>query len=270
MGNPTKRRIVTVCMPLALVASLPRALHAIMSYPPPDGVPVDRLIINTAKYIKAHPKDSEGYFLLGRLHSLAYSDIPRTIEVWQYARGYDSAITLPAVAFIEPVPHPERYSKENKLPEQARAHLSESLKNYRRATELKPRQPLAYLGLGWMLEQGALVAQEVDAPFVDPPRPVSVAEWRAQALAAYRFLIANYVHLVNENPQAETPREMLAESSQGILRLLPGPELTPQERTETDRARKTVETYKHDTAGQYQIISPIIFSLPRVSLREPL
>jgi hypothetical protein len=53
-----------------------------MSYPPTDNVPVDRLISNTAKYLKAHPKDSEGYYLLARLHSLAFAGYVRTLEVW--------------------------------------------------------------------------------------------------------------------------------------------------------------------------------------------
>jgi hypothetical protein len=255
------RRLLAGCIALALLISLPRALHAIMSYPPTDSVPVDRLISNTAKYIKAHPKDSEGFFLLGRLHSLAYSDVPRKLEVWQYFRGSDPAFTLPAVAFIEPVPHPERYTKEDKLEEKSREHLLESLKNYRRATELKPRQPLAYLGMGWILEQGALHAHDVDAPFVSPPRVASAEEWRAQALAAYRYLIAHYTELLGAISENMSPKQMVYEANQGILRLLPGPNLTPQEQAEIERVRKSVESFKNDPVNQHQIISPIIFPM---------
>ena len=137
------RRIVAACVASVLLLSLPRLLHADMAYPPTDSVPVDRLIANTGKYVKAHPDDSAGYFLLGRLHSLAYSAIPRLVEIWRWSRGYDPASTLPPVAFLEPVPFPERYVKENALPEKAREHLLEALRNYRRATEMKQEQPMA-------------------------------------------------------------------------------------------------------------------------------
>jgi len=263
------RRILAVGLALAMAFSLPRSLHAIMSYNPTDRIPVDRLISNVAQYVRGHPKDAEGYFLLGRLHSLAFAENRGAVEVWRYARDNDPTVSLPPVAFLESVPHPARPAVERKLPEMRRAHLLESLRNYRRATQLEPRPPLAFLGLGWMLEQGALFAQEINAPFAEPPRPVSAAEWRVQALAAYRFLVANYVDLVLTNSQSETPLEILAEAGQGILRLLPGPDLSPAEKAETDRARKTVATYKNSAAGQQQIISPIIFPLQSGPLRGP-
>jgi hypothetical protein len=268
--NPAMRRLLAVGAAFVMVVALPRARGAIMQYPPTDSVPVDRLITNTGKYVKAHPHDSEGYFLLGRLHSLAYSGIPRLVDVWRWSRGYDPASSLPAVAFLEPVPRPERYANENTLPEKAREHLIEALRNYSRATELKPRQALAYVGSGWMLEQGALFAPDIDAPFVDPPRPVSAGEWRAQALAAYRFLAAHYVTLVSANAGAGAPRQLLWEASLGILRLLPGPNLSAEEKTETDRARQAVESFQHDPANHQQIISPIIFPLRGAASLEAL
>jgi hypothetical protein len=76
------RRVLALGVAFVMVLSLPRSLEAIMSYPPTDNVPVDRLISNTAKYLKAHPKDSEGYYLLARLHSLAFAGYVRTLEVW--------------------------------------------------------------------------------------------------------------------------------------------------------------------------------------------
>jgi hypothetical protein len=268
------RRIAAVCVAFAIVFCLPRSLRAIVAYAPMDSVPVDRLITNAGKYVKAHPQDSEGFYLLGRLHSLAFAENRKSLEVWRWARGSDPKASLPQVAFLEPVPRPERTAPGPNLTEKPREHLVESLRNYRRATELKPKQAVAYLGLGWMLEQGALVAPEVDAPFAEPPRRVSAQEWRAQALASYRYLIANYVELVRANPQPESPQALLMEASQGILRLLPGPNLSPAEKTETDRARKAITAYqdslKNKPGGQPRIISPIIFPLRGAAPLEAL
>ncbi len=67
------RRALVVCVVLAMVLSLPLFIEAIVMMDPTVSVPVNRLIINTTKYIKAHPKDSQGYYLLGRLHSFAFA-----------------------------------------------------------------------------------------------------------------------------------------------------------------------------------------------------
>jgi hypothetical protein len=265
MENSVMRRVLAVCVAFGMVVSLSRPLDAIMAYPPTDSVPVYRLIINATKYVKAHPTDSGGHYLLGRLHSLVFAGNTRTLEVWRWTRGYDPALSLPQVAFLEEVPRMERTVPGKVLPAEAREHLIESLRNYRRATELKPGQPLAFLGLGWMLEQGALFAEEVDAPFKNPPRRIAAQEWRAEALATYRYLAANSVSLVGSNPQPESPQEMLMEASQAILRLLPGPDLSPEEKAETGRARKAIESYqassKNNPGERPRIISPIIFPM---------
>ncbi len=259
------RRLLAVCVAVVMVSFLPRSLDAIMEYAPTDSVPVYRLIINGTQYIKAHPEDSGGYYLLGRLHSLAFAENARNLDVWRWARGYDPAATLPQVAFLAAVPRLERTVPGKTLPAEAREHLVESLRNYRRATELKPKQPLAFLGLGWMLEQGALFAEQVDAPFKNPPRRIAAQEWRAEALVTYRYLAANSVSLVGSSSEPESPQEMLMEASQAILRLLPGPDLSPEEKAETVRARKAIESYqeslKNNPAGRSRIISPIIFPL---------
>jgi hypothetical protein len=259
------RRILTVCVVLVVLLALPRLLDAIVAYAPTDSVPVDRLIANTERFVKAHPDDPSGYYLLGRLHSLGFAETARKLEVWQFQRGYDPAVTLPQIAFLEWVPRPVRTVPEQHLPEKPRQHLVESLRNYRRASELKPRWALAYLGLGWMLEQGALFAPDVDAPFVEPPRRVTAQEWRTQALVAYRYLVAHYAELVSAYPQPESAQAILVEASEGILRLLPGPNLASEEQVAADRARKAVAAYqeslKNNPVPQPHIISPIIFPL---------
>jgi len=264
------RRVLVVCVVLVMVLSLPRFIEAIVMMDPTVSVPVNRLIINTTKYIKAHPKDSQGYYLLGRLHSFAFAGNTHTEEP-KYSRLFGPN-ALPEARFIEPVPRQERTVPGKILPAAARWHLNESLRNYQRATELQPKQPLAYLGFGWMLEQGALFADQLDAPFRKPPQRASAQEWRDEALAVYRRLATNPKDLYDAGPQPESPEGLRVEASRAILRMLPGPDLSPEEKADTDRARKVNEDFeekaKKAAAGQpageqgdRHVISPIIFPL---------
>jgi hypothetical protein len=258
------RRVLTVGVALAIILSLPRSLEGIVTLGSTVTVPVSRLISNTTRYIKAHPKDSQGYYLLGRLHSFAFTGNTKTEEL-QYSSLYGPD-ALPEARFIEPVPRRERGVPGKTLPAAARWHLSESLRGYRRATELHPRQPLAYLGLGWMLEQGALFADQVDAPFTKPARRASAQEWRAEALAIYRHMAGIPEDLFDaESVYLESPEGMRLEASRAILRMLPGPGLSPEEKADTIRARKVIEDAeeraKKKPESVPRIISPIIFPL---------
>ncbi len=65
----TPRRSLAVAAALALVAPAAWGMWAIL----PEQVPVDRLLKNANRYIEAHPKDARGYYVLGRLHSMAFA-----------------------------------------------------------------------------------------------------------------------------------------------------------------------------------------------------
>jgi hypothetical protein len=270
MENSVMRRVLTVCLAFVMFFSLPRSLEAIVMFDPQVSIPVSRLIRNTARYIKANPSDSNGYYLLGRLHSFAFAGNTKA-EMSKYYTLYDPA-ALPPTPFLAPVPREERMVPGKILPAAARWHLTESLRNYRRATELQPKQPLAYLGLGWMLEQGALFPDQVDAPFKQPPQRASAQEWRAEALAIYRRLATNPKDLYDAGPQPESPEGLQLEASRAILRILPGPDLSPAEKADADLARKVNEDAEERAKkaaaaqpdgriGGRQIISPIIFPL---------
>jgi hypothetical protein len=262
MESLPMRRALATCVAFVMVLSLPRSLDAIMMYEPTDHVPISRLINNTTQYVKAHPKDSQGYYMLGRLHSLAFAGNTRNLEIWKSAAG--SSYVLPQLPFLEPVPRPEPTHTGTTLPENARWHLIESLRNYRRATELQPKQPMAFLGLGWMLEQGSLFPDEVNAPFKKPPQRANAQEWRGEALAIYNYAATHSAELYDANPQPETPEGFAIEANRAILRLLNRPDLSPQETADRDRARKEVESFEERARanpGPHRIISPIIFPL---------
>jgi len=269
MEDSNMRRILALGAAFVMVLSLLH-LEAIVSFGSIVSVPVSRLINNTTRHVKANPKDSAGYYLLGRLHSFAFAGHTRT-DMMGHGMVYDQS-GLPLVPSVEPLPREARTAPGNILPAAARWHLIESLRNYRRATELQPKQPMAFLGLGWMLEQGALHPDQVDAPFMTPPQRASAQEWRSEALAIYRRLLADPKSFYDSGPQPETPEGLRLEASRAILRLLPGPDLSPEEKADADRARKVNEdaqepakkAAKAQPKGQLggpQIISPIIFPL---------
>jgi hypothetical protein len=262
------RRLLAVGVTLAMVLSLAH-LEAIVMFESTVSVPVSRLINNTTKHVKASPKDSAGYYLLGRLHSFAFAGHTKT-DMVGHGIIYDQS-GLPLVPSIAPVPREARTAPGNILPEAARWHLTESLRSYRRATELQPKQPMAFLGLGWMLEQGALYPDQIDAPFKKPPQRASAQEWRAEALAIYRRLLADPKAFYDSGPQPETPEGLRLEASSAILRLLPGPDLSPAEKADADPARKVNDDAQENAKkaaeaqpngpGYPQIISPIIVPL---------
>jgi hypothetical protein len=53
-----------------------------------------------------------------------------------------------------------------------RVHLWESIRNYRKATELDPRNALAWLGQGWVLEEASTLAEPFATPDEGPPEPL--------------------------------------------------------------------------------------------------
>ncbi len=272
------RRALALCLASVMIFSLPRSLEAIVMFESTVSVPVSRLINNTARYVKANPKHSAGYYLLGRLHSFAFAGNTKT-DVWKHGALYDDGLRL--VPFLEPIPRTPRTVPGNILPAAARWHLTESLRNYRRATELQPKQPMAFLGLGWMLEQGALYPDQIDAPFKTPPRRASAQEWRAEALAIYRRLAANPKDLYDAGPQPETPEGLRLEASRAILRVVAGSDLSPEEKADVERARKVnddaqesakkaADAQPNGHLGSPQVISPIIFPLRGPATLEAL
>src|SRR5262249_680861 len=48
----------------------------------PTEVPVGRLVTNLPSYTREHPDDAEGFYLLGRVHGLAFVERQRVISVW--------------------------------------------------------------------------------------------------------------------------------------------------------------------------------------------
>ena len=118
---------------------------------PDERVPVDRLIANVSKYVERRPKDAKGYYLLGRLHSLAYAKEGQIVEYY----SSDEKNGLPGMVPWDTV----QVHREGPLARDAAEHLRTSIELYRKAVKMAPKEPLYRLGLGWMIEQQALHAE---------------------------------------------------------------------------------------------------------------
>lgn len=214
-------------------------------------VPLERLLKNVNTYITKNPQDAQGYYVRGRLHSLAFAKGTRQLEMYEPGAGklpvfpgYDSIFT--------------RRDGKFQLTNEARQHLLASLRDYQRATELNPNNALAWLGLGWVLEDGAVFANKVKAfPQEKPKSPT--ANWQDKALAAYRkaYQLTVASDLKSEGIGPGAHAAISQEAGESILRILRKRQLTPAEETEI----KQIETTITEIEKKPRAITPIIFPL---------
>lgn len=145
-----------------------------------EPVPLARLIKNAETSVKNKPKDPQARYILGRLHSLGFVRGEKPVNY------NEKAGDQPGFPPYEGVRQP-RTEKEKPTPE-ALAHLRESVRLYNEAAQLAPKNGLYWLGLGWMLYQGAPYADIVDYPLGNPGekkpriawvRSASEALWKA-------------------------------------------------------------------------------------------
>jgi hypothetical protein len=217
-------------------------------------VPVDRLLGNAAAYIKQNPKDAQGYYVLGRLHSLAFARETKTLEVTRQEKEklpgfppWDSIIV--------------RRSKQDAPSKLARNHLLESVRNYRRSTELAPQQPMAFLGLGWMLESGAAWARQLGPAPGEKNSTADGNAWKESALKAYRkaYALSIGADLKRGHIGPGADSAISLEAGQGILRILSARKTSSQEMEEAVKVRESIA--RLETLPR--AVTPIIFSLDR-------
>jgi hypothetical protein len=215
-------------------------------------VPVARILSNVSQYIRENPQDAQGYYVLGRIHSLAFAHETDTLEIQQGDKE-----KLPGF-----IPWQSIIVKRNQpgpLSEKARHHLVESVKNYRRATELAPDQPMSFLGLGWMLESGAQFAGQLEALPGEVKAGKSADPWKEGALKAYRkayaLTIKGDLGRIGLGPGADAAISL--EAGLGIARILQARKRTNEEEGELRRVLQSVKTLE----GKPRAVTPIIFPL---------
>lgn len=214
-------------------------------------VPLERLLKNVQTYISQNPKDAKGYYVLGRLHSLAFAKGTRELNMYS-----DDAAPLPEFPSYESI----MAKREVKtLTPAAQVHLRESIRNYQQATILDEKDARSFLGLGWVLEDGAIYADKVE-PFPTAKKPRGkAAYWRDLALAAYRqaYQLSVASDLKREHLGPGANEAISLEAGEGIMRLLKGHTLSASEQKELARIAETKDAIEQKPRA----VTPIIFPL---------
>lgn len=154
-------------------------------------VPVDRAVANVEKWIKEKPRDAQAYYVLGRLHALAWAygpDLnlwrpmpeegarPRGRENQRIALGADEPAPgadpfnggLPGFGPYDAVQVRRAEDRKEVTPADA-THLRDAIRNYRKAVELNPNSAIYHLGLAWLLQETGKAARSLPPAAIDLP-----------------------------------------------------------------------------------------------------
>ncbi|MFN3651567.1 MAG: hypothetical protein ACK47B_18480 [Armatimonadota bacterium] len=242
----------SVCLLLGLSAAL-AAVPAVARFA--GGwreVPLPRLLENVGRYAAAQPKDASAQYLLGRLHSLGFSQEAEEVLVTPPPDRIEKAEQLPR---FPPFSSLQVQPPQSPTPAALR-HLEASLRHYHRATELEPKAGLHWMSLGWMLEHGAAFADKARIPYLPADQPTSPALWREKALDAYRKAYALTVETdLREGsigPRADSVISL--EAGEGIIRVLADRKLTDAQKRELEKVKKTVAELK----SRPRVVTPIL------------
>lgn len=209
-------------------------------------MPVERVVSNVQRYIEQHPKDASGYYVLGRIHSLAWATGTNNVSVIAPgARG--NKTELPAFAPFQSVL--VREGEEKKLTSETREHLLQSIWYYQAAVRFEPKNALYRLGLAWMAEQ---------AMKYTPGETGRTAEqWKALALehnrAAYQLVHEADAARTDLGLEADTTVSL--EAAQGIVRLISKP--TAAQEAEIAEMRQHIATMQKKPRPVTPILVPL-------------
>lgn len=217
-------------------------------------MPVSRLLKNVQAYVKAHPKDAQGYYTLGRVNSAAFAQDKETVGVMVRE-------PLPYVSTQSGLTPPPR-DRSKPLSTRALNYITEAIHNYEIATDLAPSDGLAWLGLGFQCEEALpypqAVARGLNALSISGTPDAE--KLRQEALRFYRKAYALTIKEDTAHPLGEIdPTSM--EAAEGIVRLQQKHTLTSAELAELAEMQKQIKAFK----SRPRAISPILISFQRRS-----
>jgi hypothetical protein len=127
---------------------------------------------NANRYIQEHPKEAHGYYVLGRLHSMAFATGAAQLRVSRSPSREDQQEDPNAPPRFLPWESILVRRADRPTTSALRDHLCESIRNYRKATELDPGHALAWLGLGWVLEEASTLEEPFATREEGPSEPL--------------------------------------------------------------------------------------------------
>lgn len=192
----------------AVVAALLIATKSVCAHGMiPHDVPVDRLIANLAQYIKDHPDDPEGYYRLGRVHTLA---LERKME---FVIAFEERGDIP----LEPA-EGSWALRENFLEkhpadataDQLKTHLTEAIHFLNKAIEMQPTEARYRLTLACALEAGESMINQVDVwPLLPIKGPLKIESYERETFQDTlndTTAIDNLIKYVRETDRQDSAR----------------------------------------------------------------
>ena len=143
------RRILVIVVS-ALAAVVAVRLSALYVIPQTREVPVARLVANLERDLKADPRNIELQINLARLHGMAYA--LKTEVVAAAPRAGDREEPYYGL-HPDLIPYKPERAPTPAAEAAAREHLKKAISHYEAALALDPKNLLARLGYGWMLDQ---------------------------------------------------------------------------------------------------------------------
>jgi len=221
-------------------------------------IPISRLIKNIGDSIKAHPEDPAGYYTLARLNGTAYGE---NIEKFRFYDRFDSHDPIPKLPTFYTVTTARR-AKTKPLTALALTHLADAISNYRKASELDPRDPKLWLGLGFECEEAFLSPQTVSAAWkaLEMPDKPSKVTLQRLTIVYYRKAFS-----LTENMSPAWPTDELSyEAAQGIVRLEAGQPLAGTEQAELAKLKTRIAAYEA-SKSRLRSVSPILIAFDRTA-----
>lgn len=228
----------------------------------PQPFPVERVLDNARKYVKTHPTDPEGYYILGRVQYYAFA-IPRDKKLnvgGSLAAKPDYPVALMDGKAIENYQERQRSKAANagkpmRTLEGRKAHIREAEKNLIKALQLQEKKSargedytnyLYPLTLAAVYEEGRTLL-----------RP----DWNAKAITYYRKAFdRSSMQTLKEGKRMFFQEEIWREAGEGYLRVMKA-----KKQTNADKAQvaKVEGTMKRLTAlpEMPRPVTPIILSL---------
>jgi hypothetical protein len=168
----------------------------------PHDVPVDRLVANLTKYIEEHPEDPEGYYRLGRVHTLALETKS------EFVLAYERTPPVPAEgSWAKRQWGREQHAEAT--PDQLKTHLTEAIKFLNQAIDRQPHRARYRLTLACALEAGQSIAGDVD---VWPWIPLD-----DNLMSSHAFYIDQYRKQFESLPNEEVLARLMSAMLQGTV-----------------------------------------------------
>lgn len=277
---------------LCVCGSAARAMFAGPTY-----APVERLIANASAYVKENPKKAHGYYVLGRIHYLAFANKASIVGTMKQSKdsppeiapdwllgnfkyhtrrqhaiklaleefGYSSVSEIPATnqkKFWDSVRRKltEQGWEHEKLNEKELVrHAAEAVRNFRKAIELDPKNGLYHLGLASLLEQYVGFLREMDLKAV-PEEFRSIILNRARDIYQTAYELSIREDLKHKYLPISGLMSLVGyEASKAYVRLIDADgSISDAEKEKSSKVKKDLKKLEGLRPGA---ITPIVFSL---------